>query len=91
MKKETLAQVFSCEFCENFKNTFLKEHLLETATGMSCKVFAAIGNGNSLRVLYLGRIYRKKPFMGLLFSNAVDHRPAILLLKDSIAVIFAKL
>ena len=24
MKKETLAQVFSCEFCENFKNTFLQ-------------------------------------------------------------------
>ena len=22
MKKETLAQVFSCEFCEIFKNTF---------------------------------------------------------------------
>ena len=23
IKKETLAQVFSCEFCESFKNTFL--------------------------------------------------------------------
>ena len=22
IKKETLAQVFSCEFCKNFKNTF---------------------------------------------------------------------
>ena len=28
IKKETLAQVFSCEFCEIFKNTFFTEHLL---------------------------------------------------------------
>ena len=27
IKRETLAQVFSCEFCEIFKNTFLTEHL----------------------------------------------------------------
>ena len=27
IKKETLAQVFSCEFCENFKNTFFTEYL----------------------------------------------------------------
>ena len=29
--KETLAQVFSGEFCEIFKNTFFTEHLLTTA------------------------------------------------------------
>ena len=28
--KETLAQVFFCQFCEIFKNTFLKEHLWTT-------------------------------------------------------------
>ena len=27
IKKETLAQVFSCQFCETSKNTFLTEHL----------------------------------------------------------------
>ena len=27
IKKETLAQVFSCEFCEIFKNTFFTEQL----------------------------------------------------------------
>ena len=27
LKRETLAQVFSCEFCEIFKNTFFIEHL----------------------------------------------------------------
>ena len=32
IKKETLAQVFSCEFCEIFKNTFFTEHLQTTAS-----------------------------------------------------------
>ena len=27
LKKETLAQMFSCEFCEISKNTFFTEHL----------------------------------------------------------------
>ena len=27
LKKETLAQVFSCEFCEIYKNTLFTEHL----------------------------------------------------------------
>ena len=31
-KKETLATVFSCEFCEIFKNTFFTEHLWTTAS-----------------------------------------------------------
>ena len=30
IKKETLALVFSCEFCENFKNTFQTEYMQET-------------------------------------------------------------
>ena len=30
IKKETLAQVFSCEFCEISKNTFFTEHLRAT-------------------------------------------------------------
>ena len=32
IKKETLAQVFSCEFCETSKNTFFTEHLWATAS-----------------------------------------------------------
>ena len=32
IKKETLAQVFSCEFCEISKNTFFTEHLRMTAS-----------------------------------------------------------
>ena len=31
IEKETLIQVFSCEFCEISKNTFLTEHLRMTA------------------------------------------------------------
>ena len=32
VKKEVSTQVFSCEFCENFKNTFRTEHLRATAS-----------------------------------------------------------
>ena len=32
IKKETLAQVFSCEFCEISNNTFFTEHLCVTAS-----------------------------------------------------------
>ena len=32
IKKETLAQVFSCDFCEISKNTFFTEHLQTTAS-----------------------------------------------------------
>ena len=34
IKKETLAQVFSCEFCEISKNTFFTEHLRATASAL---------------------------------------------------------
>ena len=32
IKKETLSQVFSCEFCKIFKNTLFTEHLRTTAS-----------------------------------------------------------
>ena len=32
IKKKTLAQVFSCEFCEISKNAFLTENLWTTAS-----------------------------------------------------------
>ena len=40
VKKETLAQVFSCEFCEISKNSFFAEHLWATAS--DCYHFIAI-------------------------------------------------
>ena len=35
IKKETLAQVLSCEFCEMSKNAFFTAHLLATASNAS--------------------------------------------------------
>ena len=32
IKKEARAQAFSCQFCENFQNTFFTEHLWTTAS-----------------------------------------------------------
>ena len=36
IKNETLAQTFSCEFCEISKNTFFTEHLQATASVWFC-------------------------------------------------------
>ena len=36
-KKETLAQVFSCEFCEICENTFFTEYLWVNASGVTLK------------------------------------------------------
>ena len=38
IKKNNLTQLFSCEFCEVFKNTFFTEHLWTTASSL-LKVF----------------------------------------------------
>ena len=40
IKKETLAQVFSCEFCEISKNTFFTEPLQETACELTKNKFS---------------------------------------------------
>ena len=40
LKKETLAQMLSCEFFEIFKNTSLNEHLWTTASQSSKKLLA---------------------------------------------------
>ena len=37
IKKETLAQVFSCEFCKIFKKTYFDEHLWTTVSGWRLK------------------------------------------------------
>ena len=39
IKKETLAQVFSCEFCEISKSTFFTEHLWTTTSALNNKVY----------------------------------------------------
>ena len=42
INKETLAQVFSCEFCEISKNTFFTEHLWVTAFSVNWGIIEAI-------------------------------------------------
>ena len=37
LKKEIMAQMFSCEFCEIFKNTFFTEHLRRSASDFHTK------------------------------------------------------
>ena len=44
IKKETLAQVISSEFCEIFKNTFFTEHLRATAFENLCFCFMSSGD-----------------------------------------------
>ena len=39
IKKETVAQMFSCEFCEIFKNTFFTEHLWTTLSRLEFSLY----------------------------------------------------
>ena len=39
IKKETLAQVFSCEFCEISKNTFLQKNSVAASAKKTAKNF----------------------------------------------------
>ena len=41
IEKETLAQVFSCEFCKISKNTLFTEHLWVTASVLVSATFSA--------------------------------------------------
>ena len=42
IKKETLAQVFSCEFCKIFKNFLFTEHLWATASAPMKKLIKSV-------------------------------------------------
>ena len=54
IKKETLAQVFSCEFCEIFKNNFFTEHLRTTAY-----VFCVLKQWKLRLFMFLEKYYKK--------------------------------
>ena len=47
IKKETLAKVFSCDFCEICKNTFFTEHLWTSAS----EFYQILGEVNSDKTL----------------------------------------
>ena len=44
IKKETLARVFSSQFCEIFRNPFLTEHLRDTASAMTLQTVQILNN-----------------------------------------------
>ena len=55
IKKEALGQVFSCEFCRIFKNTFFKEHLRATASVYNTFAFEP---GNRIILLQSDHIHK---------------------------------
>ena len=57
IKNEALAQVFSCEFYEIYKNTFFKEHLLSTASN-NTKIFFRVVSVLSSLTLQAQRYFR---------------------------------
>ena len=61
-KKETLAHIFSCEFCETFKGTFLTEHVRATAS-VSSQIWVAKGNmDGKYPTIIWGSTSSKDPF-----------------------------
>ena len=49
IKKEFLAQVLSCEFCDISKNTFSTEHLRTTASGFRIVCYLFVGHPEHFR------------------------------------------
>ena len=56
IKKEILAQLFSCEFCKFFKNTYLIEHMRRTASYVF-GVFATSLFGFALTLVRFDKIF----------------------------------
>ena len=63
LKKENLAQVFSCEFCEISKNTFSTEHLLTSASVLCIRFKPMVVE--SIAVPYPSSIF-VSPFISIL-------------------------
>ena len=53
MKKDTLAQVLSCEFCKIVKKTFLTEHLRTTASEGINTISTASYHQDNLQDLFI--------------------------------------
>ena len=64
IKKETLAQVFSCEFWEIFKKTVFTEHLLTTISETFLKLLV-----NNLQKQPLDVFCKKKMFLKILQNS----------------------
>ena len=59
IKKETLAQVFSCEFCEIFKNTFFTDYLQATpSVGSEIRPCDLLNMSITVKILLIYKTYR---------------------------------
>ena len=68
IKKETLAQVFSCEVCKNFKNTFFTEQLWTTASKIWICVFLQLHSQTMWQIDSKNRSYTKDQYTVLEFQ-----------------------
>ena len=74
IKNETLAHVFSCEFCEISKNTFFTEHLWTTASDFSKKINETMSFNSCQGLIVWGHIHsKKKRFMVSLAYDENNH------------------
>ena len=55
IKKQTLALVFSCEFCEISKNTFFTEHLWTTASVNQIFFWKLLTRKDFIETLYFAK------------------------------------
>ena len=74
-EKETLAQLFSCEFCKISKNPFFTEYLRTTASAFS---FSEAGTGGVLWKMCswtFRKIHRRTPLVYEIFKNTFYKTP----------------
>ena len=69
-KKETPTQMFSCEICENFKNTYFDEHLQTTASIMGVYISANQKGESSTQPVV--RLYLKVVLDSAIASTSKD-------------------
>ena len=71
VKKEILAKVFFCEFCEISKNTFFTEHVLATASdiGHEAKIWQLLKFRTLLTAIFSGATERRRKLKCLKFEN----------------------
>ena len=76
IKKETLAQVFSCEFCEISKNTYFTEHVWTTAS-IYGNFYSFQSSGNTLIIIErLLKVY-KLCSGGFMYIQLSEHKKLV--------------
>ena len=76
IKKETPAQMFSCEFCEIFRNTFFTEHLWKTASIFLISFDVSFKVIDSKKLLQFSRLSIYTSLKGLILVSKENHNKA---------------